>query len=81
MLEATVTESNTGVAKSMVKLERVSIEEIFPAVSVTLIVQLLYVPSASVLSVIVLFPLTAEVVVEAQLPPYVIVHASVELKV
>ena len=53
----------------------------FPAESVTLTVQFEYVPSASSLNVIVLLLAEAEVVELVQLPPYVIVPASFELKV
>ena len=52
-------------------------EEIFPATSVTVTVQLEYVPATRALNVIVLFPDVADVVAEEQLPPYVIVPASV----
>ena len=48
----------------------------FPAVSVTVIMQSEYVPSLKVLKVMVLFPETAEVVLEEQEPPYVIVPSS-----
>ena len=51
------------------------------ALSVTLMVQLLYVPSASSLKVIVLLPATELLSVLLQFPPYVIVPASFELKV
>ena len=40
-----------------------------PAVSVTVMVQLEYVPSASALNVTVVLPLTAEVVADEQEPP------------
>ena len=53
----------------------------FPAESVTVIVQFEYVPSLNVLRVIVLFPAIAVVVLEEQVPPYVMVPASVDEKV
>jgi hypothetical protein len=52
-------------------------DEMFPAASVTVIVQSEYVPAASVEYVIVLFPLVADVVADEHEPPYVIVPASV----
>ena len=48
----------------------------FPASSETVIVQSEYVPSLKVLKVMALFPETAEVVLEEQEPPYVIVPSS-----
>ena len=54
---------------------------IFPAESVTVIVQFEYVPSLNVFRVIVLFPAIAIVVLEEQGPPYVMVPASVDEKV
>ena len=54
---------------------------IFPAESVTVIVQFEYVPSLMVFSVIVLFPAIAIVVLAEQGPPYVMVPASVDEKV
>ena len=54
---------------------------IFPSESVTVIVQSEYVPSLNVFRVIVLFPATAIVVLEEQVPPYVMVPASVDEKV
>ena len=54
----------------------------FPLESVTVIVQLEYVPSFRALNVMVLSPADDAVVVELlQLPPYVIVPASFVLKV
>ena len=53
----------------------------FPAESVTVIVQFEYVPSLNVFRVIVLFPAIAVVVLEEQVPPYVMVPASVDEKV
>jgi hypothetical protein len=49
--------------------------------SVTVMVQLSYVPSTSALKVTVLLPDVAEVVLEEQEPPYVIVPASSDEKV
>ena len=51
------------------------------ALSVTIIVQSLYDPSARALKVIALLPEEAEEVELLQLPPYVIVPASFEEKV
>ncbi len=51
------------------------------ALSVTEMVQLLWVPSASSLKVIVLLSAVAEVEELPQAPPYVIVPASFDLKV
>ena len=56
-------------------------EEIFPAASVTVIVQLEYVPATSALNVTVLFPVVADVVADEHEPPYVMVPASVVEKV
>ena len=53
----------------------------FPAESETVIVQFEYVPSLKESKVIVLFPEIAEVVLEEQEPPYVIVPASSDEKV
>jgi hypothetical protein len=50
----------------------------FPAASVTVIVQFVYVPSANEFSVTVLLPLVAEPVADEQEPPYVIEPASVD---
>ena len=47
----------------------------------TRIVQSEYVPSLNVFRVIVLFPAIAIVVLEEQVPPYVMVPASVDEKV
>ena len=52
-----------------------------PKESVTVIVQLLYVPSARALKVIALLPAEAEEVELLQLPPNVMDPASDELKV
>ena len=49
--------------------------------SVTVIVQLLYVPSDSCANVILLSAATAVVVLEEQLPPYVIAPASFDVNV
>ena len=45
------------------------------------IVQFEYVPSLKILKVMLLFPETAEVVLEEQEPPYVIVPSSSDEKV
>ena len=67
----------------MTTVNEVIVKELltFPSESVTVIVQSEYVPSLNVFSVIVLFPATAIVVLEEQVPPYVIVPASVDEKV
>jgi chorismate mutase len=72
-----VTIASVGSVLSIVKDGTARMDEIFPAASVTFIVQFVYVPSTSVLKVIVLFPEVADVVAEEQEPPYVIVPASV----
>jgi hypothetical protein len=53
----------------------------FPEESVTLIVQSEYVSSLKETKVIVLLPDVADVVLEEQEPPYVMVPASLEEKV
>ena len=53
----------------------------FPAESVTVIVQFEYVPSLKETKVMVLFPEVAELVLEEQEPPYVIVHVSFDEKI
>ena len=73
-----VTVASVGAVVSITNVGTFKTEEIFPAESFTVIVQLEYVPATSVLKVIVLFPLVADVVAEEQEPPYVIVPASVE---
>ena len=50
----------------------------FPAESVTLIVQSEYVPSLKEIKVMVLFQEIADVVLEEQEPPYVMVPSSSE---
>ena len=76
-----VTTARTGATISIVKDGICKTELVFPAASVTVIVQSLYVPEASVVNVTVLFPLIAEAVADEQEPPYVIEPASVELNV
>ena len=61
-----------------VKVVIVSMLLSFPAESVTLIVQSEYVPSLKEVKVMVLFPEIADVVLEEQEPPYVMVPASSE---
>ena len=67
----------------MTTVNEVIVKELltFPSESVTVIVQSEYVPSLNVFRVIVLFPATAIVVLEEQVPPYVMVPASVDEKV
>ena len=64
----------------MVKELTFSEELVFPAESVTLMVQLLYVPSARALKVMVLLSVVAIDVELLQLPPKAMLPASVELK-
>ena len=73
-----VTTANTGAEVSIVKDGIWRTDETFPAASVTVIVQFVYVPSANVLSVTVLLPLVAEPVADEQEPPYVMEPSSVE---
>jgi hypothetical protein len=73
-----VTTARTGADVSMVKDGIWRMEEMFPAASVTVIVQFVYVPSANEFSVTVLLPLVAEPVADEQEPPYVIEPASVD---
>ena len=58
----------SGVVVSTEKVDIVSELLIFPAISVTVIVQSAYVPSLKEFKVIVLFPEIAEVVLEEQEP-------------
>ena len=76
-----VTSLSVGPFVSIIKELTDSVVLVLLALSVTDIVQLLYVPSANSLKVIVLLPEDADVVELLQLPPYVIVPASFELKV
>jgi hypothetical protein len=80
-VETSVTVARTGAVVSITKVGTLRTDEMFPAASVTVIVQLEYVPAASALNVIVLFPDVADVVADEQEPPYVIVPASVVEKV
>ena len=54
---------------------------VFPAESVTVIIQSEYVPLLKETKVIVLLSVVTEVVLEEQEPPYVMVPASVDEKV
>jgi hypothetical protein len=58
-----------GAVVSTLKVETLKGVEAFKAASVTVIVQLLYVASVSVVNVIVLLPTVAEVVAEEHEPP------------
>jgi hypothetical protein len=58
-----------GAVVSIVKEGRVSMFEIFPAASVTLIVQVVYVPSARLLNVTIFEPTVAVVVALEHDPP------------
>ena len=64
-----VTVARTGAVVSITNVGTFKTEEIFPAASVTVIVQFEYVPAASALNVIVLLPLVADVVADEQEPP------------
>ena len=76
-----VTSLSVGIVVSIVKeLTESELLELL-VLSVTVIVQLVYVPSARALNVIVLLEAVAAVVELLQLPPYVIVPASSELNV
>lgn len=66
----------TGAVVSMVNEVIVSGVEAFSAVSVTVIVQFVYVPSVRVARVMVLLPRVADVVALVHEPPYDIVPAS-----
>ena len=77
-VETGVTTASVGAVVSITKVGTFNTDEIFPAASVTVIVQLEYVPAVSALNVIVLLPLVADVVADEHEPPYVIVPASVE---
>ena len=76
-----VTSLNVGAVVSTVNEfnERVLLELL--ALSETVIVQLVYVPSDRVFKVIVLLSVVAEVVELLQLPPYAMVPTSFELKI
>ena len=76
---ARATDEIVGEVRSIINWVTDSVLEALPAPSVTIMVTSLYVPSTSVLKVIVLFPSVAAVVVELALPLYVIVPASLVL--
>jgi len=78
-----ITAVTSAIIGGMTAVNEVIVKELltFPAESVTVIVQSEYVPSLNVFRVIVLFPATAIVVLEEQVPPYVMVPASVDEKV
>ena len=76
-----MTVARVGAVVSITNVGTFRTEEIFPAASVTVIVQLEYVPAMRAVNVIVLLPLVADAVADGQEPPYVIVPASVVLKV
>ena len=78
-----ITAVTSAIIGGMTTVNEVIVKELltFPAESVTVIVQSEYVPSLNVFRVIVLFPATAIVVLEEQVPPYVMVPASVDEKV
>ena len=68
-------DETVGAVDSTVKEVIASVLLTFPAESVTLIVQSEYVPSLKETKVIVLLPDVADVVLEEQEPPYVMVPA------
>ena len=78
-----ITAVTSAITGGMTRVNDVIVCELltFPVEPVTVIVQSEYVPSLNVLSVIVLSPATAVVVLEEQEPPYVIVPASEDEKV
>jgi hypothetical protein len=73
-----VTTASVGATVSMTNVGTFNTADVFPAVSVTVIVQLEYVPATSASNVTELFPDVADVVDAEHEPPYVIVPASVE---
>ena len=75
-----VTSVTIGAVVSIVKVLTDSGVDGLRAVSVTVIVQLLYVPSARVLKVMVLVPTVALVVLDVHEPPYEMVPASFVVK-
>ena len=79
--DTAVTSLRVGEVVSITKVLAVKVLLALLALSVTIIVQSLYDPSASALKVIALLPEEAEEVELLQLPPYVIVPASSEEKV
>ena len=78
-----VTSLSVGAVVSIVKELTDKLSLVLLLLSVTVMVQLLYVPSAMALKVIVLLSTVASVVELLQLPPspYAMVPASFELKV
>ena len=64
-----VTTASTGATVSIVKDGTCKTELVFPAASVTVIVQLEYVPAVNASNVTVLFPNVADVVEAEQEPP------------
>ena len=74
-----VTIVSDGAVVSIVKVLTDKLSLVLLSLSVTLIVQMSYVPSARVLKVIGLLLTLAEVSELIQLPPYEIVPASFEL--
>ena len=76
-----VTSLSVGAVVSITKILTVSAQLGLLALSVTVILQLLWDPSGRALKVIVLLESVAAVVELLQFPPYVIVPASFEVKV
>ena len=77
-VDTAVTSLRVGAVVSIIKVLAVKVLLALLALSVTIMVQLLYDPSARALKVIVLLPEEAEEVELLQLPPYVMVPASFE---
>ena len=73
--------SRAGFVAAMVNEFTVRLSLVLLVLSVTAMVQLSYVPSPRALKVIILSPAEDELSELRQAPPYVIVPASVELKV
>ena len=76
-----VTSNNVAAVVSTMNDVIASVLLIFPAESVTLIVQSEKDPSLKEIKEMALFPLVADVVPDEQEPPYVMVPASVDEKV
>ena len=77
-VDTAVTWLSVGAVVSITKALTCKLLLVLPVLSVTVMMQLLWGPSASSLNVIVLLSAVAEVVELLQAPPYVIVPASSE---
>ena len=80
-MDTAVTSLSVGAVVSITKVLTESAALALLALSVTVMVQLLYVPSARAVKVMVLLPEEAEDVELLQLPPYVMVPESFEANV